>query len=123
MTKDKIRNGFERADCAVRAVAVATGEDYGRCLMYFAACGRKPRRRTKEKVTKAAVRRLGYKMEPWPVDGKTVRTVERELPDKGGFILWNSSHLIGYKDGKVIDWSEGKMLRVHEVFRITAVNQ
>jgi hypothetical protein len=113
-----MRNAIERADCAVRAVAVATGEDYGRTLMYFAACGRKPRSRTRWPVIHAAAKRLGYKLVDWPVDSRTVRTVVKELPERGGFIISVSGHVAGFKDGQLVDWTEGRRHRVLQVFRV-----
>ena len=46
----------------------------------------------------------------------TPKTIAKLYP-KGAYILLTSSHTMALIDGKIIDWSEGKRLRILEVYQ------
>lgn len=108
----------ERADCAVRAVAVATGEDYDKVHNLFQSYGRQNRCRSRWGMELRAVKDLGYSYVVEVVKAKTVRTVERELMKTRNYILRVSGHLIGVNQGKIYDWAQGRQHRIVRVYWI-----
>ena len=111
----------EKATCAVRAVSCTTKTEYTKTWEMFRDMGRKTGCRTPNGITKGVIRLLGYKLEPWTVDAKTVRTVERELPTKGSFLIWVPHHVLARVDGHTYDWAANRLKRVKEVHRIVPV--
>lgn len=108
----------ERLDCVARSIAVACGVTYEEAHAMLTKCGRKRRSRTKDHVTRRALRLLGFAMVQYPVKGRTVRTVERELPVGRRFIVRVNGHMLPVRGGKVWDWSAGRLFRVREVLEI-----
>jgi hypothetical protein len=110
---------WERADCAVRAVTAVTNIPYPTVHEQFVKGGRKPGRMSANGLPEKVVRQLGFVLEPWEVTGKTIRTVERELPKKGRFLILVRGHMLAVINGKTVDWSAGRQHRIMNVWRIT----
>ena len=108
----------EHNDCAIRAVAVATGEDYDKVHDLFQNYGRQNRCRSKWGMELRAMKDLGYKCTPEIVKAKTVRTLEREVMAGRNYMVAVRGHLLGIHQGKVYDWSQGRQHRVHIVYWI-----
>lgn len=109
----------EHRDCAVKAVAIVTGHSYKAAHHLLAAHGRKPRSGTSySMVTAPALKSVGYKMEVVNIPGKTIRTLERSLPRSGNFLIHTAGHILAASDGKVHDWTKGRLHRVKYVTRV-----
>lgn len=110
----------ERNDCAVRAIAVVADVPYEKAHAALAAAGRKPRHRTKNTVTNAALRALGFTM----IDvsdqfkGRTVRTLERELPVGKRYLIRTNGHILGARWGECHDFTRGGRYRVKHIFQV-----
>ncbi len=107
----------EKNDCAVRAVAIITGKSYTEIHQVFARCGRRHRGRTWHHTTTLVLMHLGIKTVPVLFKGKTIRTLARELP-KGYYLVRIRNHMLAIKDGRVCDWTEGRLHRVKEVYKV-----
>ena len=110
---------IERADCAVRAVTAVTNIPYDTVHAQFKKGGRKQSCRSANGLAERVCVQLGFVLEPWEVTGKTIRTVERELPAKGRFMVSVRGHLLAVIDGKTVDWSAGRQHHIIEVWRVT----
>lgn len=111
----------EKRDCAVRAVSIAIGVDYQFALGALAAHGRKSRDGTPMMITHRTLQGLGWTVANIPLEtlkGKTVRTIARELPSDGVFLVRTRSHILCVKHGKAEDWTKGRLFKVEEVLRI-----
>lgn len=115
----RVKRTNDRADCSIRAVVAATGSDYDTVWHMFKAAGRRTGKRTPTAVTNAVVAKLGFKFEPWRVDGKTITTVERELPSSGAFLINVRGHILAVVDGLTHDWAAGRRHHVENVRRVT----
>lgn len=49
--------------------------------------------------------------------GKTVKTFSRKC-GRGTYIVWVSGHILAIKDGEVLDWSDGRQLRIKRVWMV-----
>lgn len=117
----------ENNDCAVKAVAVATDyhEDYDGVHYAFSLCGRRFRKRTSFNITRRVVSALGFELEDVThhFGSRTIRTLEREIRHRsGGYLVRTggrtTGHLVGVKDGKIIDWTSGRCNRIKEIYRV-----
>jgi len=85
----------------------------------FKAAGRRTGKRTPTEITNKVVAKLGFKFEPWRVAGKTITTVERELPSTGAFLINVRGHILAVVDGLTHDWAAGRRHHVENVRRVT----
>ena len=109
----------ERADCAVRAVTAVTGRPRATVYDHFIRGGRRPGRKSPNGLAEKVTRQLGFVLEPWEVKARTIRTLERELPAKGAFLISVRGHLLAVIDGQTRDWSSGRTHHILDVWRIT----
>lgn len=111
----------ETNDCAVKAVALATGRPYREVLRKMRAYGRRPRRGTPMRITKRVLEDYGYTMvlqtERFP-QARTPITVARTMPKRGVYLVRTSRHIFCYRAGKVHDWTEGRRHRVTQIWKI-----
>lgn len=111
----------EDKDCAVRAVTIATGRSYQFVLGAYKCAGRNDRQGVRAWMTKHVLLALGYTLEDVRVTaktGKTVRTIARLLPRRGTYLIGTKGHVFCYKNGKVHDWSKGRLLRVLAISKV-----
>jgi hypothetical protein len=134
----------ERNDCAVKALAVVSGQPYHIAHGQLRLAGRKPGRRTPESYTHEAARQLGLNLEvlhgwdyaspdkiihralpQWHVlrrSGKTVATLERALrrhyPGQR-FLIRTSGHILAFDGTEVQDWTKGRRHRVIAIIKVS----
>lgn len=116
----------ETNDCGVKALAVVAGLSYEEAHAKLARNGRTPRKGTPDVITRKVLSALGYKTEPVIVKAKTVRTLGRELKYRqGAYLVWtsNNRHILAIRDGKVCDWTKGRLHRIHRVEKVVRVDQ
>ncbi len=111
----------EKNDCAVRAVAVATGLDYEVVHAEFEKRGRKRRHGIYIHVTMEVLKALGFQCKEIKVKARTIRTLQqsRELPLWGSFIVRTTKHLTGVVDRAFLDWAVTTVKRVQAVWLVT----
>lgn len=108
----------EKNDCAIMAVTIVSGKPYPEIHRAFKICGRRHRGRTEPWITRAILVCFGIRTVPVKFKGKTIRTLAREIPNKGCYLVWISGHILAIKDGKVCDWTEGRLHRVLKVDKV-----
>jgi len=118
----------ETRDCAVKAVAIACGQekDYRRVLELFRAKGRRNRGRTPFRVTESVVAALGCAMINVTdhFGSKTVRTLEREMRGMSGcYLIRVRGHVLSVVDGSVHDWTQGRCHRIQSIYKIKQSNK
>lgn len=107
----------ERADCGVRALAVACDTTYEEADTALLMAGRKPRGKTYNNQLITAAKSLGVKLTFTNTSkGATVLNVAKELPS-GRWIVHTAGHYIGVVDGVAIDWAEGTRRRIKYAFK------
>lgn len=140
----------ERNDCVVRALALGANIPYREAHSILKSKGRKDRRGTPISFLIEALRERGFKLVEiirehpdvrfntfqWRAISdsvtyhsklskcKTIRTLERVLPQKGVLLIWTSSgnnfHSLVARGGKIHDWSSGRCLRIKKIWQITS---
>ena len=108
----------ERGDCAVRAIAVCCDAPYKEVHALAQEFGRKPRKGTEWPIIIKTINTLGYALVWVDTPCRTVRTLERDLPDQGSYLISVRGHVLGYRDGKTLDWAEGRCKHIRTVWRI-----
>jgi hypothetical protein len=120
----------ERADCSVRALAIAAGMSYADAYQAFKEAGREDGKRTSWAVSCRLYERLGFcrhETRTCRYDGRriaasymTVAQLIRGHP-KGRFILNRRGHAFALIDGVVHDWASGTgpRSRVRAAWKIT----
>jgi hypothetical protein len=109
----------ERNDCAVRAITAVTGADYFSVWIRFGKAGRVPCRGDYGQW-KTVLRQLGFKRRlTKKFKSRTVRTLCRELPPTGRFLVKTRGHILGVVDREAIDWTRGRCHRVIHVWEVT----
>jgi len=105
--------------CSVVAVAVSTGVAYGRALKEMTRQGRVLRQGASQQQIHDAIKSLGYTVTrcDMRVNG-TVSTITSKLPNLGTFIAYVRGHILTIRDGKVMDWSEGRRHRILSVYQV-----
>jgi len=111
----------ETNDCAVRATAVVTGESYEMAHYICEEAGRKPRGGLHTMPHLATLQSLGYTVEmlpdfAWP--GKTMRTVNRNMPKGAKYLVHVRGHIAGYDGNSIVDWAANSCRRVLGIYRI-----
>jgi hypothetical protein len=128
----------EYNDCAVKAMAVATGESYEDCHAAFELGGRKYRDGTWPHSYKIAADLLGYELTqvwrkhtdpehlekfPWVPECKTPISTERNIPHDVKCIMVVDGHAIGVRGAKVHDWTTGRRHHVKYFYIVTPKGQ
>lgn len=111
------RSMNENRDCAVRAVAIVSGVDYRAAHAALKAEGRKDRCGTYPVQYCAALTKMGFEARKIEFRGATVRTIGSQLR-RGKFLVRVSRHVLAVVDGKVMDWTEGRLHRVKDVYEV-----
>ena len=118
--KKKSQRQKEKNDCSVKAVALATGRDYDEVHDAFNRAGRKIRHTTPRVITDQVVENMGYIWVDVTLnyDAKTVRMLEKEVTKRKTLIVFVCKHVLCLRNGKVQDWTAGRMHRVQEIFEL-----
>ena len=133
----------ERNDCAVKAVALATGVPYKEVHSLMARYGRKHRCGTKMSTTKAVLKQLGIEFSEddfeYPVyyrnkkfdigagctttvrtqHSYSTKTIHKALPKRGRYLVFSRSHMSAFVNGKLEDWAENRRKIVVAVLKIS----
>ena len=113
----------ERADCSVKALAVATGLDYDTCHAALKQAGRKNRGRCYPGHIQTAARSLGFKPSSRTIGGATLRTADQHCPIGVGAVVFVTGHFAGWDGTKIIDWMEGRKKHIKLIIDIRAGGQ
>ena len=108
----------DKNNCSVVAVAVATGVGYGAAFKALEKKGRIRGRGASTSQIINALDLLGYKVRTVEKDFKTVKTVTDRLPSTGNFLAYTPSHVLSIRNGRVIDWTEGRRHRIYSVSEV-----
>lgn len=135
----------ERNDCTVKALAIATGKTYEQAHGALALRGRNFRKGTTMTTVFLALSDLGftkkeifcrffserdhafppdkekaakYRRSRW-AKGKTMKSINPHLPQRGVYLIETSSHLLCVRAGEVHDWTHNRQHRIVKVHHIT----
>ena len=126
----------ERNDCAVKAVAIATGSEYETVHKLMTEFGRKQRRGTHDFVTTKTLTALGFKIvrvdiqsiiEAFPRPHcdvlKNLTTHHpRRFPGcvdpNKSYLAWVNGHILAIKGGVVHDWTVNRSLRIISLYEV-----
>ena len=100
-------------NCSVVAVAVSTGVAYGAAFKALEKAGRARGKGATTGQIREALDYLGYTTRTVVEYFKTVRTVTDYLPSTGNFIAYTQGHVLSIRNGRVIDWTEGRRHKVY----------
>lgn len=109
----------EKNDCTVKAVAVLANLPYNYAHAALAKVGRKRGKGPTWGNFFKVLRNLNLWYERVEIEGKTVRTLEKNLPKKGRYLITVRGHVLAAVDGKVHDWSSGRLHRINKVYKIS----
>ena len=109
----------ENNDCAVKAVAIATGTDYATVRALLRNIGRRDGHGTQPDDYRYAIRRLGFIARPYRSNARTVRAAASMLPANGVFLVRVSGHVLCVRDGRAHDWNPRSLRRIVEILEIT----
>lgn len=130
------RTMSEHNDCAVRAVAAATGRGYDEVHALFKAEGRGDARRTPTSITWEVLKQLGFRTErradrdfiaQYPGSHATaLKSVTTHHPDrfpavwKNGktYLMFTPGHILAIVNGVNHDWTRGRALRSKAIFEV-----
>jgi len=111
----------ETNDCAVKAIAQVAGISYEKAHNLCRHHGRIGRKGTNTRgVTIPALESLGFELEDVYVGRLTIGNLC--LPKDQIYVVLTSSHIIGYRDGKALDYTAGGRHRVKRVIKLTRSN-
>lgn len=111
----------EKNDCAVKAVTVISNMPYNYVHKRFCEHGRRSRHGTPKSITNSVLASL----QMWREDvtkqfpARTVRSLEGMLPEEGRFLIHTAGHILGAKNGEIIDWTKGRLHRIIKIERVT----
>ncbi len=126
----------ERNDCAVRAVAAATGRPYDEVHALFKAEGRRDGGRTFCNITWAVLKQLGLKAEirnprdmisQYPGNhARVLKSVTTHHPDRFNkvwadgktYLLFTPGHILAVVNGVNHDWTRGRAMRVTRMYEV-----
>ena len=108
----------ENNDCGPKAIAAVCGIPYEESHELFKKAGRKHGGSSTLGMLKTVLVELGRKCVKQSFEAKTVRTLERELPDFGRYLIFTDGHVLAALNGKIIDWTSGRLHRVQAVYEV-----
>ncbi len=130
------RDMGERNDCAVRAVAAATGRPYDEVHALFKAEGRRDAGRTPTGITWAVLKQLGFRTEHrgahtfinrYPGSHRTaLKSVTTHHPDRfqgvwadgKTYLMFTPGHILAIVNGVNHDWTRGRALRATAIYEV-----
>lgn len=110
----------EQNDCSVKALAIVTGNTYDVAHATLKDHGRKKGKGTNMGQWLPAVNDLGhhYVKVTGSFEGKTVNSIEAELPKGEKFYIVVARHICAFDGNEIVDWSRGRRHRVQAVYHI-----
>ncbi len=107
--------------CAVIAVAVVADVTFKTAQNWLAKQGRRKGRGTPRAYTHQALKDHGFtlrRLERLEQRCRTVRTLEREIGKNRVLLVHTARHVLAVKDGKVQDWTQGRLHRIQEIYLV-----
>lgn len=133
----------EDNDCSIKALSLLTGIDYHQCRSALTLAGRKPGRGVWMHQIILAAKILGFEMTKQPL--RLHREIINSYPERDrvlqhitthhprrfakvwagmpNMMLETNGHVAALIDGKVIDWSVNRALRVRDLWVLTPVKK
>jgi hypothetical protein len=108
----------ETNDCGVKALAVITGSTYEICHQTLKSFGRKDRKGTFNWQMWKALDILGFDFQKIECPFNGLRSLGRNLPENGSFLICATDHYAGAVNGEIHDWSKSRCLRIQGVYQI-----
>lgn len=105
--------------CTVIALSVCCNVGIGKAYHTMKRLGRKDRQGAKYGTIQKAVVELGYTCKT--IDGlynKQIKSLPNLLPSKGLFMVHVRGHVLAVRDGKILDWTEGRAHRILTAYEI-----
>lgn len=109
----------EDRDCAVKATALVTDVSYEVAHAALKAQGRKNRCGTYPVQYRSAIAAMGFEVRKVEFKRCTVRTIGAQLR-RGKFLVRVNRHVLAVVDGKVMDWTDGRLHRVKDVYEVVS---
>ena len=115
----------ETNDCAVKALAAATENQYPDAHKALKVFGRRNRKGTYfSHMTKPAVKSLGYQLtEVKGHKGVTINRIPSHLDSSKTYLIQTARHILCVKNGQVVDWTAGRRHRVKSVHIVEATQE
>lgn len=130
----------EKGDCGVISLAAVTGKSYKQCHAALAKVGREPKKGTNHLKLQKAVKALGFRFTEIPIQNFisqypkphcNLKNVSTHHParfpavwdDGCTYLLGSNRHWTGVVNGVVHDWSKGRQLQMHRVYKITKIRR
>ena len=108
----------ETNDCAVVALAQTTGITYQDAHRACKREGRVNRGGMYMTELRRAFDRLGFTLDPYPFEGKTLNTVVLSLPNCASFLINTTNHFTAYVNGKWLDHTPINRRRAVNVYQV-----
>jgi len=113
----------ENNDCAVKAVSIATGIDYNMVHAIFNKFGRKDGGGSPRHITESVIEFFNFlQVEDDSFSARTIRTLGRQLPPHGSYLVFVRGHVACAKDGRIHDWTSGRQHRIVRIVRLIDCN-
>jgi hypothetical protein len=113
-------------NCTVVTTAIAAGVTYGKAFNLLKSLGRKTGKGVPfALIDKHVFKELGFRLimqGDTSTRWGTVSSITTKLPSKGTFIAYVSGHVLTVRDGKVMDWTEGRRHRIKKVYQVVKDN-
>lgn len=120
--KESATKRGDKSYCSVVAIAAAANVDYNTAYKTLAKAGRKHRHGTSYDTIFAALKSLKCTTKEMVkhrcTKCKTIRTLKREIPNKGTFMVFVSRHVLVFIDGECHDWSDDTTRRIKSIHRV-----
>lgn len=127
----------ETMDCGVISLAAVTGKTYKQCHTALAKQGRKPSKGTSIAKIREAAKALGFKftelnimafISRYPKPHCNLKNISTHHPDRFPeiwddgctYLLQNDRHYAGLVNGVIHDWSKGRQLQMHTIYKVTS---
>lgn len=116
-----VRPAWDKQDCSVRALAVATGSAYDVASMVFSARGRRIGKGTQVVLSQDLYENVLGMQPISAVEGMTLGEFVG-LVGSGSFIVHKSGHAFAVVNGVVCDWEDttSERTRIVKVWKVTA---
>lgn len=121
----EIRAKMSKTDkrcCGPIAVAIVCGVTGRRAQNAMALFGRQRGRGSQTYQILGAVKAFGFEVRELtkhPITKcKTVRTLGKNTPKRGTFLVFTARHVLAVKDGVVQDWTDGRLHRITAIYRV-----
>jgi len=119
--RDRSNELYEDNDCSVKALALVTDSTYDDAHATLKARGRRKGKGTNMGQWLPAVEDLKhhYVNVTGSFEGKTVNSLEAELPKGKKFYIIVRAHMCAFDGNEIVDWTQGRRHRVTHIYHVT----